>query len=73
MLSRKQIALVHAVDQMLDYYELTGKPSPERISVTHDTYDALRKFTGEDKGVEIMQLTHYRKVPIAIVSNNNKT
>lgn len=73
MQSKKNQALVHAVDQMLDYFELSSKEPPSAISVSHRTYDALLEFERENKSIEIMQLTHYRKVPIKVVSANTKT
>lgn len=73
MMSKKNLALVYAVDQMLDYYDLMNRPLPPTVSVTKETYDALREYVGEDKGVDLMQLTHYRTVPVKIVRANNKT
>lgn len=65
--TRKSIALVYAVDQLLDYYELAGKPLPDVVSVDKDTYEALGKHTGD------IELTHYRKVFLKLVKKNCKT
>ena len=72
-ISKANLALVHAVDQMLDYYEINKKDMPEKVSVTKLTYDALVAYVGMDKGIEVKELTHYRNVPIAVVSRNHKT
>ena len=73
MLSKKNLALVYAVDQMLDYFTLSNKPLPPTLSVTRETYDALKAYVGEEKSIDLMQLTHYRTVPVEIVNANNKT
>ena len=65
--TRKGLALVYGVDQLLDYYELNGKPQPEVISIDNDTYEALCKHVG-DEGI-----THYRKAFLKIVKKNCKT
>lgn len=65
--TKKSIALVYAVDQLLDYYELAGKPFPDTVSVDDDTYAALCRHCG------CKQLTHYRKVYLNIVNKNSKT
>lgn len=62
--TKKSLALVFAVDQLLDYYELMKRPPPEVISIEKETHDALCSYTGEDK------LTHYRKVRLKLVSKN---
>jgi len=72
MINRKDVELVNEVDQLLDYYELTNKQFPEQLSVTQATYDALRNYVIQDKGCMVMQLTHYRKVPIKVVKANSK-
>ena len=65
--SKANLVLVHAVDQLLDYYEVEGKPLPESISVDGPTYDALCDFVRDKK------LSHYRRVKLKIVKRNNKT
>lgn len=65
--TRKSIAMVYAIDQMLDYFELAGKPLPDVVSIDKETYEALGKFVGDAK------LTRYRKVRLNIVKKNSKT
>ena len=65
--SKADLVLIYAVDQLLDYYEINGKPMPEAISIDSATYKALTEYT-KDKN-----LTHYRGVMLKQVSRNTKT
>lgn len=61
------IALVYAVDQLLDYYAVNDKPKPEEISIDSATFIALREYTNNES------LTHYRGVLLKQVNKNSKT
>ncbi len=65
--SKASLVLVYAVDQMLDFYEVNGKPMPESISTDSATYAALCTYKNGE------QLTHYRGVLLKQVSKNTST
>jgi len=66
-LSIKQLALVHSVDQYIDFYEVNEKPKPDCLHLTDESYKALCKYQGDDG------LDSYRKIRIDIVRASSKT
>lgn len=66
--SKADLVLVFAADQLLDYYEVNGKPMPETISIDSATYEALCRLKNC-----ATELTHYRGARLKIVKKNCKT